>query len=79
MRISWEERQARILEEKQRALQPKEKPRFALRLARFLTGWGEDYEEEVIPAEVINFLVIGITVFVLAVVVVVYLVVHFVF
>ena len=80
MRIPWEERQARIFAAKHPELQPKEKPRFALRLARFLTGWGEDYKEEVIGAEIINFLVIGlIVVAVILMAAVGYLIFRFVF
>jgi len=72
MRISQVQRVARIAERQRRALEPKEKPRFALRLARFFIG--EPYEEEVLPAEVINFFGVGTVVFVLVVLtVVVYL------
>lgn len=54
MRIPWEERKARMEEWKQEEMRIKnEKPRFALRLARFFIG--EDYHEEVIPAVIINF------------------------
>ncbi len=81
MRIPWAERQARMAEMRWRELQPKEKPRFALRLARFFIG--EDYDEEVLPALVVNFLYIflyiALIVFVSAVIAVVMFSIRFLF
>lgn len=65
MSIPWSERQVRIAEIKRRQLEPPERPRFAIRLARRFIG--DDYDEEVIPAVIINFFGIGIPLAVLVV------------
>ena len=52
MSVPWSERQLRIAEIKRLQSQPKEKPRLALRVARYFIG--DDYDEEVLPAGLIN-------------------------